>query len=233
VPTVKACLLSLALWLVGAAPAQAGEPVMLAPSVGTGQRMSDITKPPHAPTLPRELQRPGATYWGLYKACLSAAGKVSRVEVIHSSDNPSLDQRWMRTVRGWRHRPYRVAGRGVAFCYPMRLEVRVLPVVPSSEPVMIAPNVGTGQRMSDTTQAPYRPTLPSELQGPGSTYWGLYKVCVSTKGETAGVEIMRSTGHAALDERWIAAIRQWRYQPYRVRDQAVPFCYPTRIEIRT
>ena len=98
---------------------------------------------------------------------------------------------------------------------------------------MVAPNVGTGQRMSDTTQAPDRPTLPSEFQAPGSAYWGLYKVCISTQGETTGVEVARSTGHAALDERWIATIRQWRYQPYRVHGQAVPFCYPTRIEIRT
>jgi TonB family protein len=224
--------LALVLWLAEATAAHAGPPVMVAPNVGTGQRKTDVTKHPNRPTLPRELQYPGATFWGLYKACVSPGGRVTSVEVIRSSGNPSLDRRWMGTVRRWRHRPYHVGTRSVAYCYPVRLEIRVPPTVASNDPVTVAPNVGVGQRISNISVDPHRPTLPDDLSVPGRSYWGLFKACVSETGATSGVEVLHSTDNEALDARWTETIRGWSYQPYRVYGRAVAFCYPMRLEVR-
>jgi hypothetical protein len=96
----------------------------LPPNVGSGRLVSDILNDPRfRPTLPRELNVRGATYAGLYKICVTAAGEVSDITVIRSA-NDWLDDRWRTTMRRWQYRPYTVDGQPVPFCYPMRVELR-------------------------------------------------------------------------------------------------------------
>jgi hypothetical protein len=104
-------------------PAAPPPAVMVAPIVGTGQLLSDYTKPPHKPTLTPGLAKPGETHWGLYKICVTVTGEVAKVNVIKSAHDDELDARWMETIKTWRYRPYRVGGREVPFCYTLRLQI--------------------------------------------------------------------------------------------------------------
>jgi outer membrane biosynthesis protein TonB len=104
-------------------PAAPPPAVMVAPTVGAGQLLSDYTKPPHKPTLTPGLAKPGESYWGLYKICVAVTGEVAKVNVIKSAHDDQLDARWMDVIKSWRYRPYRVGGREAPFCYTLRLQV--------------------------------------------------------------------------------------------------------------
>ncbi|HEY0709782.1 MAG TPA: hypothetical protein VGG33_23415 [Polyangia bacterium] len=97
-------------------------PVMLAPNVGTGQRITDVNDPRYKPSLPPQLNRAGMTLWGLFKVCVSAQGKVTNVTVVKSAD-PLVDNDWIGKIKLWEYRPYSVNGRAVPFCSPIRLQV--------------------------------------------------------------------------------------------------------------
>jgi periplasmic protein TonB len=98
-------------------------PVMVAPNVGTGQRISDLSDPRFKPGLPPALNRAGMVFWGMFKICVSAQGKVSEVKIIKAAD-PLVDNEWLAKIRLWEYRPYTLNGRPVPFCHPARIEVR-------------------------------------------------------------------------------------------------------------
>jgi protein TonB len=99
-------------------------------------------------------------------------------------------------------------------------------------PVMLAPNVGTGQRISDVQgDARYRPTLPPALNRAGMVQWGLYKVCVSAQGKVSSVTAMKAADPLVNDD-WIAKIKLWEYRPYSVNGRPVPFCSPVRVQVQ-
>jgi outer membrane biosynthesis protein TonB len=98
-------------------------PVMLPPSIGSGQRLTDLSDPRYRPTLPPSLNRSGMTVWGIYRICVSAAGKVKDVKVIKSADQ-LVDNSWCEIIHRWEYRPYSIDGRAVPFCHAARIEVR-------------------------------------------------------------------------------------------------------------
>jgi protein TonB len=98
-------------------------PVMLAPSVGVGQRLSDVNDPKFRPTLPPFLNRPGNTVRGLFKICVSTDGHVSDVKLLKSAD-PAVDQDWANVIRRWEYRPFTVNGHPTPFCHPLVLSVQ-------------------------------------------------------------------------------------------------------------
>jgi periplasmic protein TonB len=99
-------------------------------------------------------------------------------------------------------------------------------------PVMVAPNVGTGMRITDHTKDPYKPTLPPALNRAGMVVWGLFKICVTAKGDVDKVTMLRPAD-PLVNDMWMAKIKTWKYKPYSVNGRAVPFCHPARIEVRS
>ena len=97
--------------------------VMVAPNIGAGLLLTDVTQPPHKPTLPPYLNQAGNVLWGLYKICVSDTGQVKGLKVIKSDDTPELDRRWAGAIKNWRYKPYTVDGKPVPFCYTLRLQV--------------------------------------------------------------------------------------------------------------
>jgi TonB family protein len=219
----------IAVWLAASRVA-AGDPVVVPPHVGTGLRLTDVTAGPGRPTLSPELQDSGSTYWGMFKLCVSAEGQVTGIEVLHGTGEDALDARWMQTLRGWKFRPYEVAGQKVPFCYLTRVEVGAW--VPASGTVMLAPAAGAALRTTDITRPPHRPAVPPELMDLRSSWWGMFKACVSVEGAVNHVEIVKSTGDPGLDSRWLKTIQGWRYRPYVVNGRVVPFCHPLRVEVK-
>lgn len=211
---------------------------MLAPKLGVALRESNVEQPPHRLTLPPELDTPTAAYWGLFKICVGTTGEVARVDVVKSTgDKERLDARWSAAMRTWRYKPHQVNGRATPFCHPIRVEIRnAAAAAPDAgapnEPVTVAPRIGVGQRLTDPTKPPYKPTLPADLNKVGAVYWGLFKICVAATGEVTHVNVIRSTEAAGLDQRWIATMKTWRYRPYSVDGKPVPFCHPVRLQVK-
>jgi protein TonB len=50
------------------------------------------------------------------------------------------------------------------------------------------------------------------------------KLCLSASGSPTTVRVIASSGHTEYDARLEAAVKRWRYRPYRVNGQAVPVC---------
>jgi protein TonB len=98
-------------------------PVMVAPNVGTGMRISDLSDPRYKPGLPPQLNRAGMMFWGLFKICVSASGHVTDVKIVKGAD-PLIDPDWVNKIKLWQYRPYTLNGRPVPFCHPARIEVR-------------------------------------------------------------------------------------------------------------
>ncbi len=69
-------------------------------------------------------------------------------------------------------------------------------------PVMVAPNVGTGQRISDINDPQFKPSLPPALNRAGMVVWGLFKICVTAAGQRRQSDhdqARRSTGERHVD----------------------------------
>jgi len=97
---------------------------LLPPAVGKGQLISDMVRDPrYRPKLPPELNRDGMVVWGLFKLCVDDEGGVYEVTVLKSADR-MVDNDWVAIMRTLKHRPYKIGGQPVPYCYPLRLEVR-------------------------------------------------------------------------------------------------------------
>jgi hypothetical protein len=92
-------------------------------------------------------------------------------------------------------------------------------------PSLLAPVAGRKQLITPTESL-----LPKDLVR-GQSFITMMKICVTTEGSTEAVTFLRSPGRA-LEGDLAAAIRKWQYRPYLVNGQPVPFCYPTRLEVR-
>lgn len=93
------------------------------------------------------------------------------------------------------------------------------------KPVVIAPNVASGLRISGNDQIHAPDPVRTAMLRDGKTQTiGIVKVCLDTRGRVASAAMARSTGYAAYDRAILGAVRGWRYQPYRVDGEAVPAC---------
>jgi hypothetical protein len=89
------------------------------------------------------------------------------------------------------------------------------------------------QLLVDVAHDPrYAVSLPPALNRSGMRVWGLYRVCVDRAGQVSDVETWLNADRL-VDAAWMAKIRSWRYQPYLVDRQPVPFCHPIRIEVQS
>ena len=73
----------------------------------TGKELLQVFIYPRAPDYPFEAQRNGWSGRGVYRAFVTAEGKVSRVIVLHSAGHSALDDAAVRAALQWRARPGR------------------------------------------------------------------------------------------------------------------------------
>jgi hypothetical protein len=106
-----------------ARPQVEAPPIMLAPNIGSGQRLSDLNDPRYRPTLPPTLNRGGIIIWGMFRICVTETGRVKDVKILKSADI-LVDNTWSEIIHRWEYRPYSIAGRPVPFCHAARIEVR-------------------------------------------------------------------------------------------------------------
>ena len=97
-------------------------------------------------------------------------------------------------------------------------------------PVMLAPNIGSGQNLTDMHDPRYTPSLPPQLNRAGMSLWGLFKICVSAQGAVTSVNVMKPAD-PLVDNDWMAKMKLWKYKPYSVNGRPVPFCTPVRVQV--
>lgn len=104
------------------------------------------------------------------------------------------------------------------------------PVPQNTAPRMLAPQVGKGLLLIDPNDEQYRVKLPPALQRSGTVLNAIVRVCVSAQGAVTDVKILRGAG-PAIDPQIPSVLGRWRYRPFTLNGQPVPFCYPLRYEI--
>jgi len=52
------------------------------------------------------------------------------------------------------------------------------------------------------------------------------KLCLDSAGQVSSLQLLASSGYEEYDRRLLAGMREWRYRPYTVGNQALPVCSP-------
>jgi hypothetical protein len=81
----------------------------------------------------------------------------------------------------------------------------------------------------DIRQPPYRVGLPDEYRRYRIDPTGLFRICVTKRGQVASVEVLRSPER--LEVHWIATIEKWQYQPPTLDGVPVPSCYTQKLQV--
>jgi periplasmic protein TonB len=50
------------------------------------------------------------------------------------------------------------------------------------------------------------------------------KMCLSNRGSPTVLEVVKSSGYRSYDQKILSKMREWRYRPFMVNNQAVPVC---------
>ena len=72
--------------------------------------LTDLNDGRFRPSLPPPLNSAGIAAHGVFRICLSEAGRVSHVEAVKATD-PLVNERWMKVIRRWQYRPLSIDGR--------------------------------------------------------------------------------------------------------------------------
>jgi TonB family protein len=91
------------------------------------------------------------------------------------------------------------------------------------DPPYVPSSVARGLRVHEVF-----PRLPEGLGKRGSVYRVLVDICVAPNGQVSEVALKRGAA-ADLDRAVLAAIRTWRYSPWRLDGHAIAFCHPMSI----
>jgi protein TonB len=119
---------------------------------------------------------------------------------------------------------------GVAGGVLGRIDPTPPPPPPPAAPITVAPSVGASYRLTDLNDPRYRPALPSAMNRPGVSVWGVFRICVAASGNVTDVSVIKSAD-ALVDNDWVAKMKTWRYRPYSVGGRPVAFCHPARIVV--
>jgi len=80
---------------------------------------------------------------------------------------------------------------------------------------------GNGQYTRARTSDAPKPKYPESARRDGKEGRVLLRVLVNEEGQTASVEVNRSSGAEALDQAAVAAIKRWRFSPARHGEKPV------------
>jgi TonB family protein len=96
----------------------------------------------------------------------------------------------------------------------------------SADPVMPRRFSGESAQLSSARSrfAAGAATGPSRLRVDDSDLDASVSLCISTTGRVTAARIAKSTGNAAHDKQLLAAVRAWRYRPYKPSGTPQPTC---------
>jgi cysteine-rich repeat protein len=101
-----------------------------------------------------------------------------------------------------------------------RIEIK-----PPPPPTNVLPTVLQGLRISGETQVHPSAVIQSQMARDGAhRVDGIVKLCIGTDGAVVSTKLLGTTRYPDYDAALIAAVRDWRYQPYLLAGRAVPAC---------
>jgi TonB family protein len=99
------------------------------------------------------------------------------------------------------------------------------PPPPPAPPQNVAPTLLEGNRIAGEKMIQPDDVTKVEIQRSGKEkIVGSFKLCVTVGGDIASVNMLKSTGFGAYDQKLMRGMRQWKYRPYMVNGKAVPVC---------
>jgi protein TonB len=100
------------------------------------------------------------------------------------------------------------------------------PPPPPAPPQNVAPQALDANRVSGEKNIVPDDVTKTEISRSGKDRLiGSYKVCISTEGNIAQVNQLKSTGFTSYDQKIVSTIRgEWRYRPFMVNGKAAPVC---------
>ncbi len=104
-------------------PPKPAGPKMVSGRVGRQQLLINPNVDPYRVKLPRALARTGAEYTAVLRVCVSAAGRVTQVNIIKGA-GAAIDSQIPTVIGRWRYRPLTIGGQATAFCYPLTYRIR-------------------------------------------------------------------------------------------------------------
>ena len=100
------------------------------------------------------------------------------------------------------------------------------PPPPPAPPQNVPPTMLEGSRIAGEKQISPDDVTKTEIQRSGKDrVIGSFKLCLTVAGDINAVNMLKSTGFPAYDNKILSTIRgTWRYKPYNVNGKPVPVC---------
>jgi TonB family protein len=201
--------------------------------------MQDVHKPGPDVTVPAvvsevkpaytpEAMRDGITGSALLVAIVEVDGSVSNIRILRSLD-PGLDGESAKALSGWRFKP------GTKNGQPVRVEVEVEmtfttdaagPRLDSKEVYRPGQNGVTLPAVRSEAAALY----PEQLRGSGVGGTVRLECVVLPNGRVSHTRVARSVA-PAVDAAATRALKQWRFEPGKLDNRAVPVAMMVEIEV--
>lgn len=100
------------------------------------------------------------------------------------------------------------------------------PPPPPAPPQNVPPTMLEGSRIAGDKMITPDDVTKTEIQRSGKDrVIGSFKLCLTVGGEIQSVNMLKSTGFGAYDNKILSTIKgSWRYRPYNVNGKSVPVC---------
>jgi TonB family protein len=90
----------------------------------------------------------------------------------------------------------------------------------------LEPRIGDSLRVAGDTRIHAPDAVRVQMRHAGKDrVTGVVKVCIGTRGAVTSVQVLRSTGYDAYDDKLRREMRTWRYRPYTVDGRPHAFCH--------
>jgi hypothetical protein len=98
-------------------------------------------------------------------------------------------------------------------------------------PALLATRPGLALLAINPSEYPNKVGVPAECVGPSGSASSVVRVCVSDAGTVTSVAVLKPS-IAIIDQRLPGVIGNWRFKPYLIEGQPVPFCFPMTYSAR-
>jgi protein TonB len=99
------------------------------------------------------------------------------------------------------------------------------PPPPPAQPQIVPPNAVEANRISGEKMIVPDDVTKTEISRSGKNKLvGAFKLCLTAAGSVQRVDMSKSTGFPAYDNRILAQMRVWKYRPFTVNGTPTPVC---------
>lgn len=167
------------------------------------------------------------------KLCIDAQGNVTGTHVREASSNRA-SRTFTAAIADWKFKPFAPDGRPLPVCSlvllakPLDLALQhesiPYPLQESSNVGLIVPIQALHRVKGETRITPDDPTKTAMQNAHISRVIGSYQLCLDTTGHPQNIRVLKPTGIPSYDQRILAGMQSWVYEPYLDEGTAIPVC---------